>query len=85
MDQCCSVTCEESQRLLASAVDRELSQGQSERLREHHEQCPACEAELQFEEALDRHVRARLREVRVPERLRATISAMLAVEARLNA
>jgi anti-sigma factor (TIGR02949 family) len=78
------VTCEESFRQLDPAIDGELSEAELARIRQHREQCPACAAEHRFEAALDRHIRARLQEVSLPERLRAQIHAMLAVEARLQ-
>jgi anti-sigma factor (TIGR02949 family) len=77
------VTCEESFRQLDAAIDGELSEPELARLRRHHERCLPCAGQYRFEAALGRHIRARLQEVAVPERLRAVIQAMLAVEAGL--
>ncbi|MEP6571321.1 MAG: hypothetical protein ABJD11_01455 [Gemmatimonadota bacterium] len=46
----------------------------------HIDDCPNCDAERRFDERLANEIRKRLEPLPAPERLRAQISAMLAVE-----
>jgi anti-sigma factor (TIGR02949 family) len=66
-------TCEEAFRRLDDYLDRELDAAERELVREHLEICEGCAREFRFEESVLRGVRATLRQIDVPEGLRARV------------
>jgi anti-sigma factor (TIGR02949 family) len=62
-------TCEEMLRRLDDYLDRELTPDEICRIEEHLETCEACAREFGFEASVISAVRAKLRQVEVPETL----------------
>jgi anti-sigma factor (TIGR02949 family) len=60
------MTCEDLFRKLDDYLDRELTPGEVERIREHLEICAVCAAEYRFEESMLRHVRRKLERIAAP-------------------
>jgi len=75
------MTCEEVFRRLDDFVDRELSAEERQQVEEHLESCAVCAGEYRFEQSLIDELRAKLRRIQVPQRLRADITARLQREA----
>jgi len=72
------LTCEELFRRLDDYLDREVTEEEAARVREHLEICAVCAAEYQFEESVLRNVREKLRRIAAPPDLMARISSSLA-------
>ncbi|MDQ3995994.1 MAG: zf-HC2 domain-containing protein [Gemmatimonadota bacterium] len=73
-------TCEEMLRRLDDYLDRELTPDEMRRAEEHLETCEACVREFGFEANVIRAVRAKLRQVDVPETLLDRVAMSLARE-----
>jgi anti-sigma factor (TIGR02949 family) len=73
-------TCEEAFRRLDDYLDRELSAAEMTLVREHLEICAGCAREFVFEESVLRGVRAKLRQIDVPEGLQARVLRLLQAE-----
>ncbi len=73
-------TCEEMIRRLDDYLDRELTPGETRRVEEHLTDCEACVREFGFEASMLRAVRAKLRDVEVPEALADRVAMSLARE-----
>ena len=73
-------TCEEMLRRLDDYLDRELSAEEIVRVEEHLQECEACIREFGFEASVIRAVRAKLREVEVPQSLADRVAMSLARE-----
>ena len=69
--------CEEVFRRLDDYLDRELTAGEMEQVRQHLEQCAVCAAEYRFDDTVLRHVRERLSRVQAPDGLLAAIRTRL--------
>lgn len=70
-------TCEEAFRRLDDYLDRELSPAEMELVGQHLEICAGCAREFDFEASVLKGVKARVRQIDVPENLRARIIAEL--------
>jgi anti-sigma factor (TIGR02949 family) len=66
-------TCEEAFRRLDDYLDRELGEAEMELVRQHLEICEGCTREFNFESSVLEGVRARLREVEMPDSLPARV------------
>ena len=73
-------TCEEAFRRLDDYLDRELSAAEMTLVHEHLEICAGCAREFTFEESVLRGVRAKLRQIDVPEDLQARVLRLLQAE-----
>jgi anti-sigma factor (TIGR02949 family) len=73
-------TCEEMLRRLDDYLDRELTPAEVRRVEEHLQDCEACAREFGFEANVVRAVRAKLRDVELPDTLAARVSMALARE-----
>jgi anti-sigma factor (TIGR02949 family) len=73
-------TCEEMLRRLDDYLDRELTPAEVRRVEEHLQECEACAREFGFEASVVQTVRAKLREVEVPDALFGRVSMALARE-----
>jgi anti-sigma factor (TIGR02949 family) len=73
-------TCEEMLRRLDDYLDRELTPAEVRRVEEHLQDCEACVREFGFEASVVRTVRAKVREVEVPDTLLGRVSMALARE-----
>jgi anti-sigma factor (TIGR02949 family) len=73
-------TCEEAFRRLDDYLDRELSAHEMTLVREHLEICAGCAREFRFEASVLTGVRAKLRQIDVPEDLQARVLGALAAE-----
>ena len=73
-------TCEEMLRRLDDYLDRELTPEEIRRVEDHLEDCEACIREFGFEASVVRAVRAKLRDVEVPETLLDRVAMSLARE-----
>jgi anti-sigma factor (TIGR02949 family) len=73
-------TCEEMLRRLDDYLDRELTADEIQRMEEHLQDCEACIREFGFEANVLRAVRAKLREVEVPQSLADRVAMSLARE-----
>jgi anti-sigma factor (TIGR02949 family) len=73
-------TCEEMLRRLDDYLDRELIPDEIRRVEEHLLDCEACIREFGFEANVISAVRAKLREVEVPETLMDRVAMSLARE-----
>jgi anti-sigma factor (TIGR02949 family) len=71
-------TCEEAFRRLDDYLDRELGAAEMELVRQHLEICEGCAREFNFEDSVLQGVRAKLREVDVPDDLQARLLGMAA-------
>jgi anti-sigma factor (TIGR02949 family) len=60
------LTCREAVARLDDYVDRELSETEMERVRQHLETCEACAGHFRVEEQLLRQVREKVRRIAVP-------------------
>ena len=74
------LTCRQAFDRLEEFLDRELSADETRQVEAHLEQCANCAREFRFEGRILEGVRARLRRIRVPERLADRISRALRVE-----
>lgn len=70
-------TCEEVFRRLADYLDRALSPEELRLVRDHLEICTVCAGEYRFEESLMTEIRAKVRQVDVPEDLADRVAALL--------
>ena len=66
-------TCEEAFRRLDDYLDRELSAEEMTLVHEHLDICAGCAREFNFEASVLRGVRAKLRQIDVPESLQSRI------------
>jgi anti-sigma factor (TIGR02949 family) len=73
-------TCEEMLRRLDDYLDRELTPDEIRRVEEHLNDCDACIREFGFEANVIKAVRAKLRDVEVPETLFDRVAMSLARE-----
>ena len=73
-------SCEEMLRRLDDYLDRELTRAELGLVEEHLQDCEACAREFGFEASVVRAVRAKLRDVQVPETLLGRVSMALARE-----
>jgi anti-sigma factor (TIGR02949 family) len=73
-------TCEEMLRRLDDYLDRELSADETRRVEEHLRDCEACVREFGFEASVVKTVRAKLRDVEVPDTLLDRVAMTLARE-----
>ena len=73
-------TCEEMLRRLDDYLDRELAPDELHRVEDHLKDCEACIREFGFEASVVRAVRAKLRNVEVPETLLDRVAMSLARE-----
>ncbi len=73
-------TCEEMLRRLDDYLDRELSPEEIVRVEEHLQDCEACIREFGFEARVLDAVRAKLRDVEVPQTLADRVAMSLARE-----
>jgi anti-sigma factor (TIGR02949 family) len=73
-------TCEEMLRRLDDYLDRELTPDETRRVEEHLKDCEACAREFGFEASVISAVRAKLREVEVPDTLLDRVAISLARE-----
>jgi anti-sigma factor (TIGR02949 family) len=73
-------TCEEMLRRLDDYLDRELSADEICRVEEHLETCEACAREFGFEASVINVVRAKLRQVEMPDTLVDRVATSLASE-----
>jgi anti-sigma factor (TIGR02949 family) len=73
-------TCEEMLRRLDDYLDRELTPDEIRRVEEHLEDCEACIREFGFEASVISAVRAKLRDVEVPDTLADRVAMSLARE-----
>jgi anti-sigma factor (TIGR02949 family) len=71
------LTCEEVFTRLDDFLDRELSPEELRLVQEHLDTCAACADEHRFESHVLGEIRAKLRRIAVPDRLRAAIAAQL--------
>jgi anti-sigma factor (TIGR02949 family) len=71
------LTCEELFRRLDDYLDREVTEEDAVRVREHLEVCAVCAAEYRFEESVLRNVRDKLRRIAAPPDLMSRISRSL--------
>lgn len=71
-------TCEQAFARLDDYLDRELSAGEMQRVREHLDTCAVCASEYRFEMTVLADVRGKLARIDVPTGLRERISARLA-------
>jgi anti-sigma factor (TIGR02949 family) len=72
------LTCEELFRRLDDYLDREVSEEEAQRVREHLEICAVCAAEYQFEASVLRNVREKMRRVAAPPDLMSRITRAIA-------
>lgn len=72
------LTCEELFRRLDDYLDREVTDEDAQRVREHLEICAVCAAEYRFETSVLRNVREKLRRIAAPSDLMAKISRSIA-------
>ena len=70
-------TCAEAFRRLDDYLDRDLSAEEMQLVREHLEICAGCAREFNYEASVLDNVRSKLRQLDVPEALRARVAAML--------
>ena len=70
-------TCAEAFRRLDDYLDRELGAEEMQLVREHLEICAGCAREFNYEASVLDNVRSKLRQLDVPEALRARVAAML--------
>jgi anti-sigma factor (TIGR02949 family) len=73
-------TCEEMLRRLDDYLDRELTPDEICLIEEHLETCEACAREFGFEASVINAVRAKLRQIDVPETLLGRVATSLARE-----
>lgn len=73
-----ALTCQEAVARLDDYVDRELSEAEMGRVREHLETCEACAAHFRVEEQLLHEVREKVRRIAVPASLLQRIRERLA-------
>jgi anti-sigma factor (TIGR02949 family) len=73
-----TLTCREAIARLDDYVDRELSEAEMGRVREHLETCEACAGHFRAEEQLLHQVREKVRRIAVPAGLLERIQARLA-------
>jgi anti-sigma factor (TIGR02949 family) len=73
-------TCEEMLRRLDDYLDRELTPDEIRRVEEHLKDCEACAREFGFEASVITAVRAKLRQVDVPDTLLDRVAMSLARE-----
>jgi len=66
-------TCEEAFRRLDDYLDRELTPEETALVHEHLETCAGCAREFSFEASVLRGVRAKLRQIDLPESLQSRI------------
>jgi len=66
-------TCEEAFRRLDDYLDRELTPEETALVHEHLETCAGCAREFNFEASVLRGVRAKLRQIDLPESLQSRI------------
>ena len=71
-------TCEQVFRRMDDYLDRELTPAEVTHVREHLETCGACASEYGFEEAVLSNLKAKLRRVAVPSKLRERVERQLA-------
>ena len=71
------LTCEEVFARLDDFLDRELAPEELRLVQQHLDTCAACAGEHRFESHVLSEIRAKLRRIAVPERLRAAIAAQL--------
>ena len=72
------LTCEELFRRLDDYLDREVTEEEAVRVREHLEICAVCAAEYKFEASVLRNMRDKLRRIAAPPDLMSRISRTLA-------
>lgn len=72
------LTCEEVFRRLDDYLDRELSPEEIQRVREHLATCEVCAKEYQFEGAILKGLRERLRRIAAPADLADKVARALA-------
>jgi mycothiol system anti-sigma-R factor len=73
-------TCEETFRRLDDYLDRELSDLEMQRVRQHLETCAACAGEFAFEASVLSEVRSKLQRISAPPELLTKVSTLLAAE-----
>jgi len=66
-------TCEEAFRRLDDYLDHELTPEETALVHEHLETCAGCAREFNFEASVLRGVRAKLRQIDLPESLQSRI------------
>jgi len=71
-------TCRDALERLDDYLDRELSEAEMGRVREHLETCESCAPHFRAEEQLLRQVKDKVRRIAVPEDLMARIQRKLA-------
>ena len=71
------LTCEQAFARLDDYLDRELSEQERLEVAQHLEVCAVCAPEFTIEREVLDDIRMKLRRIRVPEGLRARISAAL--------
>ena len=77
MSELTPYTCAEAFRRLDDYLDRELGAEEMQLVREHFEICAGCAREFNYEASVLDNVRSKLRQLDVPEALRARVAAML--------
>jgi anti-sigma factor RsiW len=77
MSQIDRYTCEQVFRRLDDYIDRELSPGEMELVRQHLEICAVCAMEHRFQASVIQHVRNRLQRIALPAQLLERISLSL--------
>jgi anti-sigma factor (TIGR02949 family) len=70
MDPRPKLDCRETFRRFDEYLDRELTAGEMEAVREHLQDCLRCARELEFEKTWIRRTKDKLRRIDVPEDLR---------------
>ena len=70
-------TCLETVRRLDDYLDRELTAEETRLVEEHLRTCDRCLRKFQFDRSVVEDIRAKLRRVPVPSRLRAAVIASL--------
>lgn len=71
------LTCEEIFRRLDDYLDRELSEEEMRRVKEHLDSCAQCASEHDFERAMLDQVRDKLHRIGTPEDLRRRVASAI--------
>ena len=77
MSELTPYTCAEAFRRLDDYLDRELTAEEMRLVREHLEICAGCAREFSYEASVLDNVRGKLRQLDVPEELRAKVAELL--------